>query len=212
MSTFWCVNFDGQAGLFGHRSHDYVLQHGLQEQAWLLHYQYSNDGYAYQGNEKQLAATTKNWKEAAKILPDDWLIAYLPPKRVYGIGRVVRRRDRLRHTSYQQHQDTIKRTTETRTHLHLNGIVDYTDAGALYEDFTDTWGLPLVNPYSQRPEFWRYPQRIDVERWLHTVPEGIQVEGPWSKVPPHKIQLSVFQIPEAFFQTIRTNLQGASQT
>jgi serine/threonine protein kinase len=39
--TYWCVNFDTEG--------DVILDHGLKEQLWLMQYQYSHGGHAYQG-------------------------------------------------------------------------------------------------------------------------------------------------------------------
>jgi hypothetical protein len=202
MAAFWCVNFD---------SEEDVLRHGVQEHLWLMQYQYSHNGHTYQGHPDQLPATTKNWRAAGKINPGDWLVAYLPPKTVFAVGKVIPRRNRERHLNQQTHQDTIARTTEEHSHNHLQGLVEYRDAGALYEDFTDRWNLPVTSRHSELPEVWRYSQRIDVEEWLHLVESGIQVKGPWRDVPPYMIQLAVFEIPEAFFETIRMTLQQAAE-
>ncbi len=64
MADYWCVNFDGEAGPNGEQPREYVLLHGLEEQLWLMQYQYAHNGHTYQGGANQLAATTTNWKEA----------------------------------------------------------------------------------------------------------------------------------------------------
>lgn len=202
----WCGNFDGDAGPLGKEPREYALRHGLAESMWLMQYQYPYKGHTYQGGQP----ITKNWRAAAEIEPGDWLVAYLCPKRVFAIGEVIQRRHRSRHREQQRHEDTIERATNERSHRYLHGVVDYTDARALYEDFTDTWNLRVTNPRSKGAETWRYPQRIDVAEWLHVVQAGIQVEGPWTNVPPYKIQLAVFQIPDSFFERIRRALKEAA--
>lgn len=209
--AFWCVNFDGDAGPLGNEAREYVLREGLRESAWLMHYQYAHHGNTFQGNSDQLAATTKNWRAAAKIEVGDSLVAYLKPKRVFAVGQVVPRKHRDRYRGHEIHNDTIERTTKKRSHQYFDGIVEYIDAGAMYEDFTSTWSLPLTNDHTGEQEIWPYPQRVDVHAWQHVVPNGIKVEGPWRNVPPYLIQLSVFEIPEEFFNAIERELKAASQ-
>ena len=208
--AYWCVNFDGDAGPMGDQPREYVLHEGLREHSWLMHYQYAHHGNTYQGNSDQLAATTKNWRAAAKIQVGDWIVAYLKSKRVFGVGEVVSRRSRDRHDGKPVNHDTIERTTKKRTHQFFEGIVEYADSGALYEDFTSPWNLSLTNDHTGEREVWPYPQRIDVKEWEFVVPNGIQVEGPWRKIPPYLIQLSVFEIPSEFFESIRDALKDVS--
>lgn len=206
--AFWCVNFDGASGPLGGLKREYVLEHGLAEQSWLMQYQYRHHGHTYQGHTAQLAATKKNWRAAGKVKPGDWLVAYLPTNRFYAVGQVINRRFRPRHHNRMIQLDTIERTTSDRTHTFFDGLVEYADSGAMYEDFTgaDAWSLPVVNPRSIEPEVWLYPQRIDVETWLHVVGDGVMVPV-LHQIPVHQIQLSVFEIPESTFNEIRNALQ-----
>lgn len=206
--AFWCVAFDGEAGPLGDRPSEYVLWHGLQEQLWLMHYQYSHDGHTFQGSPNHLASTAANWRSAGRIAPGDWLVAYLPSSRFFAVGQAIVRRQRSGHLNAPVHRDTIKRTTAEHGHVHLEGIVHYTDAGVLYEDFTDTWNLPIkANPDSGLPEIWTYPQRIDVEKWEHIVDEGVQVQGLAEAAGFPAYRRAAFSIPQPFFETVRAALR-----
>lgn len=207
--AYWCVNFDGEAGPMGKLPKEYVLRHGLQEQAWLMHYQYSHGGHIYQGHPDQVVATTTNWRSLGGIRPGDWLAAYLPSSRFFSVGEVITRRKRERHLQQVLHRDTIARTTCQHGHRYLQGIVDYTDASAFYEDFTDEWSLDLTNPYSQLPETWAYPQRVDVAEWKHVVEDGVEVRGLAQAAPFPAYRRAAFEIPESFFEKIRVALQQA---
>ncbi|KAF5053503.1 hypothetical protein DSECCO2_397690 [anaerobic digester metagenome] len=197
MSAFWCVNFDVDSS---------VLQHGLTENLWLMQYQYSHDGHVYQGHPDQKGATTKNWKALCGIKPGDWLVAYLPRSRFFAIGEVVSPRDRTRYQGKPRYKDTVERTVRQHLHQYLQGVVNYTDAHALYEDFTDSWGRTVKNEKSQRVERWKYPQRIDVAKWHGINPDGVAVKGLSKHVSVHKIQLAAFEIPRSFFYEIQSHL------
>jgi hypothetical protein len=201
MPAFWCVNFDLDAS---------VLDHGLEEGAWLMQYQYSHNGHAYQGQQNQIAATTKNWKAVRDIKPSDWLVAYLPSNRFYAVGEVIAPRSRDRHLGQPHHEDTVGRTVDEHTHRYRTGVVKYTDALAFYEDFTDRWSRSVVNSHSKRPERWQYAQRVDVNQWQHVNPGGVEVKGLSKHVWPYKIQLATFKIPKSFFDDIRAELQPGS--
>jgi hypothetical protein len=60
MAAYWCVNFDAE---------EQVLGHGIEESLWLMQYQYSHDGYVYQGGENQIASTSKNWNALRAVSP-----------------------------------------------------------------------------------------------------------------------------------------------
>ncbi len=202
MPTFWCVNFDIE---------NCVLEHGLDESLWLMQYQYSHDGHTYQG-EKGKAATSRNWNTLRGINPGDWLVAYLPKNRFYAIGEVIEPRLRERHRGQSHQEDTIKRTVLEHKHRFLSGVIRYTDATVLYEDFTDPWNRIVTNSNSRQLEDWRYPQRVDVNDWKHVVRSGVEVEGLAKAVKFPLYRDAAFQIPETFFEKIRIKLQQSSGT
>ncbi len=201
MAAFWCVNFDADPS---------VLDHGLEERTWLMQYQYSHNGHAYQGQQNQIAATTKNWNAARTIKPGDWLAAHQPGNRFYAVGEVIAPRSRDRHHGQPLHEDSVGRTVREHTHHFLDGIVRYADAQAFYEDFTDGWSRSVVNRHSHKAEPWKYPQRVDVDRWQHVNLDGVEMKGLSKYVPPYKIRLAAFEIPNSFFSEIRTRLEPGS--
>jgi hypothetical protein len=201
--AYWCVNFDVD---------DQVLDHGVSESLWLMQYQYSHGGHAYQGEKNQIATTSRTWNIVREIKPGDWLVAYLPNNMFFAVGRVIEPRFRERHTGQPQHQDTIDRTVHEHEHSYLNGVVRYTDASAFYEDFTDPWNRSVTNSSSQQPEAWRYPQRVDVQQWQFIVRSGVQMEGLAKSVPFPRYRDAAFQIPQPFFEQIKSQLQGVSVT
>src|SRR5579885_1667211 len=140
MATYWCANFDGNVS---------VLRYGIAERLWLMQYQYSHNGHAFQGTPEQIASTSKNWNAAGEVKPGDWLVAYLPSNRFYAVGQVIKPRHRERHRGGARHRDTIARTIREHQHLFLNGVVHYTEASAFYEDFTDNWRRSTINYYSK---------------------------------------------------------------
>jgi hypothetical protein len=215
MATHWCLEFDGGAGPLGNQPPEFVLQHGRDLNLWLMQYQYrhANDGHDYQQNPGQLSKITLNWRAVRQIRPGDCCVASVRPyeqgqRRCYAIAEVIApRKGRV-------HQDQINRTLQQRRHVRLVGTVEYTDAaGAFYEDFTDEWNLPLNNPKcaycanhpGQLDEDWRYPQRIDVDKWRYYVPGGVQVPG-IGKAAPEGYRAAAFPITERFFIQIRREL------
>jgi hypothetical protein len=125
--TYWCANFDAEP----------VLERGLAEDYFAMQYQYSHDGYEFQGHASQIGATTSNWKALQQVAIGDWLVAYLPPSTFYAVGEVVERKVRPYNSHSQHHFDTVDRTVREHSHLFLDGVVTYTDAVAFYENFSD---------------------------------------------------------------------------
>jgi hypothetical protein len=121
MPAFWCVNLD---------SDDHVLAHGLEGSCWLMQYQYSHDGHAYQGGGNQIAATSRNRNVLKRIKRGDWLVAYQKRNQSFGIGTLTEPRPRNRHRGQPHHEDTIRRAVREYTHRFLSGVVRYTDAPA----------------------------------------------------------------------------------
>ncbi|HJZ56650.1 MAG TPA: hypothetical protein VKE74_16910, partial [Gemmataceae bacterium] len=204
MMAHWCVNFDAELT---------TLQHGLGERLWLMQYQYSHGGLAYQGHPDQIASTTNNWRQVlSQIRPGDWLVAYLArPARFFAVGRVIEPRERGRYRGRPRFEDTVERTTAEHRHLHLGGVVRYTDTPAAYEDFTDPWHHRGVNPRSEEEEVWRYPQRIDVRQWLHHVPGGVTVPGLNDVVGVGGgMTRAAFVIPDDFYAKILGALRAAA--
>jgi hypothetical protein len=209
-TAYWCVNFDRDAGPLGGQAEEYVLNHGLSQHVWLMHYQYAHSGHEFQDNPHQRSAITKNWKAAGRIRPGDWLAAYLPHQRFYAVGRVIRPRKQ------GTYRDTIRRTLGQRGHIHLAGaVVEYTDAcGAFYEDFTDKWRLSLNNPRcasccahpNRRDEIWPYPQRVDVAEWQHLRTQGVRVPG-IARAALSSYRCSAFPVTAGFFQAITDALR-----
>lgn len=194
MPRRWCVNFDVEP----------VLRHGLEGGMWLMQYQYSHDGYAFQGHPAQKAATSANWNILMGVDVDDWFAAYLPPSTFYAIGRVVEPRVRTRYSGATLHTDTVARTVRDHGHRFLDGVVRYCDAAALYEDFTesDSWTCPATQATENQPSAWQYPQRIDVREWELVVPQGVPVDGLGAAVELPAIIRAAFEIPEEFFRRI----------
>jgi len=199
MPAFWCVHFDAE---------ERVLEHGFQESLWLMQYQYSHGGHAYQGGRKQITAASKNWNALREIKPGDWLVAYLRSKRFFAIGKAIEPRSRERHHGQPHREDTVERTVKEHAHRFLSGVVRYADAPAFYEDFTDSWSRRVTNDFSHQPEVWRYPQRIDVDGWREVVRSGVEVKGLADAVPRPQIRLAAFQIPKPLFETIKLQLQA----
>jgi hypothetical protein len=197
MARFWCKNFDAQE----------VLQHGLQENFWAMQYQYSHGGHVYQGNPNQLHSTTKHLNAVTEIEAGDWLVAYLKPKTFYAVGEVIKPRQRAWQRGQPVHEDSIERTVTDQTHRFLDGIVRYMETGVYYDDFTDPWVQPVINPYSDQREDWKYPQRIDAREWEVKF-DGVQVDGLAEAVAFPMYRLAVFEIPMSFFEIIRARLQS----
>ena len=175
MTKYWCVNFDSEA----------CLQHGIKRNLWMMQYQYADDhGNEHQGYKK--GAISRNWNQVGKIKPGHWFVAYLPGKRAvtgnpfYAVGKVIApRRAKTAHDPAETIQNYLKRQ---RSHDHDTGYIYYTPV--FYEDFTDKW----VDPTDK---ISRYAQRVDVERWLHFVSDGVTVKG-LNLVPRHKTVNAAF--------------------
>jgi hypothetical protein len=209
MAKRWCVNFDVEP----------VLRHGLAEEMWLMQYQYAHGGYEYQGNQDQIAPTSLNLRILPGIEVGDWFAAYLPrqtsrrqgrpPKGTFfAIGEVIEPRDRPRHRRAARHFDYVARTVREHSHSFLDGVVGYTDAPVLYEDFTDPWRCPEEQRAENQLSEWLYPQRIDVREWEAVVPSGVQVPGVAAAAPFPAYRQAAFEIPEEFFVTIATVLRN----
>ena len=191
MTKYWCVNFDSEA----------CLQHGIKRNLWMMQYQYADDhGNEHQGYKK--GAISRNWNQMSKIKPSHWFAAYLPGSRAvtgnpfYAVGKVVTpRRAKTAHDPADTIQGYLQRQ---RSHDHDTGYVYYTPV--FYEDFTDKW----VDP---NDKISRYAQRVDVDRWLYFVPEGVSVKG-LNLVPRHMTVNAVFEIDKDFFDRIKGALAG----
>jgi len=211
MTRRWCVNFDLES----------VFQHGLADGMWLMQYQYSHGGYDFQGHRAQIAATSANWKILMGVEAGDWFLAYLRKSTFYAVGEVIEPRLGPRHSSAPQHADTVARTIRERRHQFLDGVVRYSDAAVLYEDFADPWtcpadqtiekaaGQPKTRP--KQPTAWQFPQRIDVREWEHVIPDGVQVDGLSSAVRFPAFRRAMFEIPEEFFDRALARLKRATQ-
>ncbi len=197
MTTYWCANFDGGD----------VLDHGLEIDAWLLQYQYKNGGFEYQGNPRQKGRTTAVWKSLTEISVGDWLLAYLPGNAFFAVGKVRRPR---KFPKNAVHKDSAKRTFTEKQHLYLDGIVQYTDAEALYEDFTDSWSHSLTRRHKGQPRTWLYPQRVDVDEWKYVVPDGITMTGLACAAPFPEYRKPIFQIDAEFFTEASKELRSES--
>jgi hypothetical protein len=204
MPAYWCANFDADACPAGDA--ECVLRHGVDENSWLLQYQYSHKGHAYQGHRRQKAATTKNWRAAGNVKPGDWLVAYLKGNKFYAIGQVIEPRKRERHRGCQVHRDSIERTVTEHRHEFSDGVVHYTSV--FYEDFTDPWSVSVINPHSNQREVWRYNQRIDVESWDEFQPQGVQVRGLRDAAVREWYRDAIFEIRESFFAQVRAALRA----
>lgn len=197
MTTYWCANFDAGA----------VVDHGLDINAWLMQYQYEHGGFEYQGNKRQKGKTTSAWKSLCEISIGDWILAYLTGNRFFAIGQIRRPRKALKGGA---HLDTVARTVAEARHMFLDGIVRYRDAEAFYEDFTDSWSLPIEPPRPGQPPDWRYAQRIDVTRWEHVVADGIIVPGLSAAAPLPEYRKPIFQVHADFFHRVSEELRVQS--
>jgi len=193
MVTYWCVNFN----------HEEVLKHGLTYNLWAMQYQYSHYGYVYQGDKRQIARISTNWKAAGNVKPSDWIVAYLKGQRFFAVGEVVPPRKQATHPP-----DTVERTLTEHKHLFLDGIVHYT--GAFYEDFTDSWRCPNKAPKPDQPNQWVYPQRLDVREWENKVESGVIVRGMSKYVTPVERRKAVFGIDKEYFDLIQASLKSKS--
>lgn len=193
MPTYWCVNFDLEV----------CLQHGIENNLWMMQYQYADDfGNVFQDGP-QKSATTTNWKRLKQISDGDWFVAYLPRDRTdaensfFAIGQ-ARMPSRPRISSDPKPTTIEQYVVDKRSHDHSTGHVYYKDAPVFYEDFTDEWRHP-------EDDLTRYAQRIDVKGWQHYVPEGI----PWLsglKISAPEIQRAFFAIRKDDFDRIAKQL------
>lgn len=198
MTTYWCANFDGGP----------VLDPGFEINAWLMQYQYEHGGFEFQGNRRQKGKTTATWKSLCDISIGDWILAYLSGSTFFAIGQVCLPRKVSRGDG---HTDTVSRTVSEARHIHLDGIVRYTDAEAFYEDFTDTWNLSIDPRRPNQPQHWLYPQRIDVTRWENVVPDGITMSGLARAAPFPECRKPIFQVDASFFRNVADQLRVESK-
>ncbi len=160
-----------------------ILEHGIELGCWMMQYQYDDD----------LAATvTKHWKQVGKINAGDWLVAYLRKNTFFAIGKV--RTPRRPSTPNDPQVDIESYIERRQSYDYKSGYVYYTPV--FYEDFDDEW---------RRENGDRFPQRIDVEEWLHYAPSGVEVRG-LGKYPPYEIQKAIFNIKKEDFNEIRDKL------
>lgn len=189
MSQYWIANFDFEE----------CFEHGLQNNFWLMQYQYADDhGNRFQGD--RAAAVTRNWRRLKRIQPGDFLVAYLSKKRnpqlngFFAIGEVISPRQSTDHTGTVGDYVTNK-----RSHEFSRGVVHYSDAPAMYEDFNDSW---RAGGNATR----RFAQRIDVRQWTLVRHQGV----PWLKeldYGPADMQSAIFQITPEDFEAIKTKLR-----
>jgi Domain of unknown function (DUF3883) len=183
----WCVNFN----------FDDCLKHGIDNNLWMMQYQYG-DGHGQTLQDDKKGAIQRNWSQAERIEEGDWFVAYLKPKRFFAVGKVRRPRT-IGQGPTGEIQEYIK---QKKSPVHPTGHIYYTSV--FYEDFTDSWRKAGHNGF-------RYPQRIDVEQWLHYAPAGVSVKG-LGETRLYDLQNAVFEIPKAFFQTVLAKLSSASGT
>ena len=190
MTQYWAANFD---------FHE-CLQHGLDNQFWMMQYQYTDDvtGLVYQGVNP--GKVTINWKKTKSVQIGDVLVAYLRrkgnPNRngFFAIGRVIEPRKKATSKSSLEAYVAHK-----RSHDHKKGIIHYKDAPALYEDFDDTWRA------SFDPNF-RYAQRIDVDHWEFIKADGV----PWLKEMDLSVGVktkALFKLKKPWFDKIKAALK-----
>ena len=112
----------------------------------------------------------------------------------------------VQHTTYRQSHGWFGSTSRF-----LEGVVRYSDALVLYEDFADAWRCPAAAQTTlNQPSDWEYPQRVDVREWEHVVPDGVQVDGLSIAGLFAAIRRAVFEIPEAFFEAIAAEFRNAT--
>jgi len=178
-------------------------QHGLKTKAWLMQHQYEHGGFEFQDKGQ----TTLAWKTMTKVSLGDWLLAYLAESTFYAIGRVCVPR---KFSEHSLHTDSVAKTVSQWRHVYFDGIVQYTDAPAFYEDFTDSWSIGFDPPRQGQPPTWPYAQRIDVAKWEHVAPEGIEVHGLMDAAKEFH-RKPVFEIDADFFHDVADELRVASE-
>ncbi|MDX6710877.1 MAG: putative restriction endonuclease [Blastocatellia bacterium] len=208
---YWCLNFDPTVE--DRPAQELPRTHGLSEGFWLMQYQYSHDGFIYQGDSRQISITTRNWRALSSITPGDGCIGYISSSAFrgptyYAVGIAAQPKARVRHTGAIVHHDTIERTTSEQSHLHSDGVILYDDASAFYEDFTDPWELHQQK--QGQTEIYKYAQRIDVQEWLHQCPDGIALTG-LSDAAQNKqfIGSAIIEINKNFFDLVSARLAEA---
>ena len=185
MTRYWCVNFKNEAR----------LEHAIQNQRWMMQYQYEDDhGNVFQGGNKK-PATTSNWKQIGKISEGDKFAAYLPTSRFFAVGTVITPR---RARTPNDRTDTISAYLQRRrSHDVKTGYVYYTPV--FYENFSDKWRTPDTR--------MPFPQRIDVDEWQFYVPGGVVVSG-LNAIKVFEKTKAAFEIPEELFQRVVNKLGG----
>ena len=151
-----------------------------------------------------MSATPANWNNLTEVAVGDWLVAYLKPSTFYAVGEVIKPRNRTRHVGATLHDDTVARTVQERRHRFLEGVVRYSDAKVLYEDFTESgsWTVPVPAGRDSQPAAWHYPQRIDVREWELVVPKGVQLDGLGAEVAVSAIRKAALRISDGYFRKI----------
>ena len=194
--TFWCANFDNYS----------ALTHGIAINSWLVQYQYEHSGFDYQGNKKQRGMVSRSWKDFSDVRIGDWLVAYLKTSTFFAIGQVRSPRV-FDNATMDIHDDTVERTLDTKSHKYLTDIVRYEDAPGYYEDYTDPWRYHIEEPDDGVPPSFLYPQRIDVDTWLHYSEDGVYLEGLGPIVPIHQLREPLFRIPKTYFDDVVDGLR-----
>jgi glutathione S-transferase len=185
MPNYWCVNLDSEA----------CLQHGIKHQLWMMQYQYADDhGNIFQDG-RQRAATTSNWKRMKEINIGDRFVAYLRGNKFYAVGTVIT--PRTGRTPLDPTDTIDEYVSRKKSHDHSTGYVYYTPV--FYENFTDEWRHP-------DDPLMRYAQRIDVDEWLHYVPNGVSVKGLGDIPPNEKAVHAVFPITKTYYERIAKKL------
>jgi len=194
--TYWCANFDNYS----------ALTHGIEKDSWLVQYQYEHSGFDFQGHKNQRGMVTRAWKDFSDVRIGDWLVAYLKTNTFFAIGQV--RQPRIfSNADVEISDDTVARTLDKKSHKYLAGIVRYQDAPAYYEDYTDPWRYHLAEPDDGDPPCFLYPQRIDVDTWLHYCDDGVYLSGLGPIVPINQLREPLFRIPKEFFDDIVVGLR-----
>jgi small subunit ribosomal protein S10 len=209
---YWCLNCALDAGQKA-GDESIILTHCLEQNLWAMQYQYAHNSHDYQDNALQRGTIVRNWDAIAEIQPGDWCAAWMPSGMFYAIGRVIKpRRAAALH-------DRVDRTLSERRHIHLDGIVHYTDAaGAFYECFTAAFVVQYnradrchyCRDHPDESEVMKFPQRIDVEEWENIVRSGVPVSGLQGAAKCNLRGAAIVSVDDQFFQRIRTALQQAS--
>jgi hypothetical protein len=174
-----------------------------------MQYLYSDDDYTYQGGSTQKGVTTYTWNRLKDLKPGDRVVAYLPSSRFYAVGKVITPRRSV------THKDTVRAYVERQAPLFQDGIIYYTDAPAFYEDYANQLELEVKNRrscHSDMRETWNYNQRVDVQKWIHVVPDGVELNGLFKAATAcaNTCRHAVFEIEKPFFQRIEKTLERQS--